>query len=59
MCGRCVLTPFSEMAAHIVILAPRWPGVSCGLVSNEIVTRLRPLDRLNPASSTKTRMCVV
>ncbi len=28
MCGICVLTPFSEMAVHIVILAPRWPGAS-------------------------------
>lgn len=46
-----VLIPFSEMAAHIVILPPRWPGVPV------VGQCLMPLARLNPASSTKTEMC--
>ncbi len=60
MCGICVLTPFSEMAAHIVILAPRWPSVSVvALCPIRLRPRLQPLDRLNPALSKKTRMWVV
>ncbi len=42
---------FSEITAHIVILAPRWPGVSVvARCPMRLRPRLRPLDRLNPAS---------
>ncbi len=58
--AQCVLTPFSEMAAHIVILVPRWPGVSVvARCPMRLRPRLWPFDRLNPALSTKTRMWVV
>ncbi len=44
----------SEITAHIVILAPRWPGVSVvARCPMRLQPRLRPLDRLNPASSKK------
>ncbi len=51
---------YSETAAHIIILAPRWPGVSAvAQCPMRLRPRLRSLDRLNPASSTKTRIWVV
>ncbi len=57
MWNMCAHT-FSEMAAHNVILAPRWPGVSV-VAWCPMRPHLRALDRLNPASSTKTRMWVI
>lgn len=55
VCWMCVLTPLSEMAAHIVILPPHWPGV---LLLARCPMTLWPCPlhsaRLNP-SSTKWR----
>ncbi len=58
--GMWVATPFSEMAAHIVMSPPRWLGTSTVARWPIILRpRLRPLARLKPASSTNTGMCWV
>ncbi len=50
-------TPSLEMAAHMVILAPLWPGtVTVALCPMMFLPRLLTLQRLKPASSTKINL---
>ena len=50
-------TPSLEMAAHMVILAPLWPGtVTVALCPMMFLPRHLTLQRLKPASSTKMNL---
>lgn len=55
--GIWVRTPCSEIAAHMVIFPPRWPGKSTVALWPMIFRpRLLHLVRLKPASSTYTKL---
>lgn len=55
--GIWVSTPFSEIAAHILIFPPRWPGKSTvALWPMTFRPRLLLLVRLKPASSTYMKL---